>query len=211
MGLNMNEEEEMIQGCFSRGEGGGFQKPMKLVVGYALTSKKTKSFLQPKLEGLARYRFLWFFFFYFLFLFYHSLKHLVWFINGFGDGFCLLLIVIVVQKLKNNRVLCFDENLLLFPMNRTVLPCCFYHFWEPENDFSALFPFRLPTCHPLSSFLFSFFLTARRRLDLYLFIFNFSDCFSYSVNPSVCPIMPDHCIWYIVSLIPWFVPKNLEY
>lgn len=26
-----------------------------VVVGYALTSKKTKSFLQPKLEGLARY------------------------------------------------------------------------------------------------------------------------------------------------------------
>lgn len=49
------EEEEMIQGRFSIGEGGGFQKPMKLVVvGYALTSKKTKSFLQPKLERLAR-------------------------------------------------------------------------------------------------------------------------------------------------------------
>ncbi|KAJ9674126.1 hypothetical protein PVL29_023589 [Vitis rotundifolia] len=60
MRLNMNEEgreeeEEMIQGRFSIGEVGGFQKPMKLVVvGYALTSKKTKSFLQPKLEGLAR-------------------------------------------------------------------------------------------------------------------------------------------------------------
>lgn len=26
----------------------------KLVVGYALTSKKVKSFLQPKLEGLAK-------------------------------------------------------------------------------------------------------------------------------------------------------------
>lgn len=37
--------------------GGGFPQtqPMKVVVvGYALTSKKTKSFLQPKLEGLAR-------------------------------------------------------------------------------------------------------------------------------------------------------------
>lgn len=34
---------------------GGFPQPMKVVVvGYALTSKKTKSFLQPKLEGLAR-------------------------------------------------------------------------------------------------------------------------------------------------------------
>lgn len=30
------------------------ESPHKLVVGYALTSKKTKSFLQPKLEGLAR-------------------------------------------------------------------------------------------------------------------------------------------------------------
>ena len=66
MGLNMNEEE-MIQGCFSRGEGGGFQIPMKLVVvGYALTSKKTKSFLQPKLEGLARYSFLCFCFYFYL-------------------------------------------------------------------------------------------------------------------------------------------------
>lgn len=31
------------------------QPPTKLVVGYALTSKKKKSFLQPKLIGLARY------------------------------------------------------------------------------------------------------------------------------------------------------------
>ncbi|XP_042005134.1 inositol-tetrakisphosphate 1-kinase 3-like [Salvia splendens] len=34
--------------------GGGFSPPKAVVVGYALTSKKTKSFLQPKLEGLAR-------------------------------------------------------------------------------------------------------------------------------------------------------------
>ncbi|KAL5559873.1 hypothetical protein UlMin_036084 [Ulmus minor] len=34
---------------------GGFPQPKRvIVVGYALTSKKTKSFLQPKLEGLAR-------------------------------------------------------------------------------------------------------------------------------------------------------------
>jgi len=34
---------------------GSPQQQMKLVVvGYALTSKKTKSFLQPKLVGLAR-------------------------------------------------------------------------------------------------------------------------------------------------------------
>ncbi|GMH23204.1 hypothetical protein Nepgr_025047 [Nepenthes gracilis] len=32
----------------------GFPQPMKLVVGYALTSKKTKSFFQPKFEGVAR-------------------------------------------------------------------------------------------------------------------------------------------------------------
>ena len=32
-----------------------FPEPSKLIVGYALTSKKTKSFLQPKLQGLARY------------------------------------------------------------------------------------------------------------------------------------------------------------
>lgn len=31
------------------------QQSKLVVVGYALTSKKTKSFLQPKLEGLARY------------------------------------------------------------------------------------------------------------------------------------------------------------
>ncbi|KAL2894893.1 Inositol-tetrakisphosphate 1-kinase 3 [Bienertia sinuspersici] len=43
------EEEEMKKGFFK-----GFAEPAKLVVGYALTFKKTKSFLQPKLEGLAR-------------------------------------------------------------------------------------------------------------------------------------------------------------
>lgn len=31
------------------------QQQKKLVIGYALTSKKKKSFLQPKLELLARY------------------------------------------------------------------------------------------------------------------------------------------------------------
>lgn len=31
------------------------QQKKLVVVGYALTSKKTKSFLQPKLEGVARY------------------------------------------------------------------------------------------------------------------------------------------------------------
>lgn len=35
-------------------ERGPLQQQHKLVVGYALTSKKVKSFLQPKLEGLAR-------------------------------------------------------------------------------------------------------------------------------------------------------------
>lgn len=33
----------------------GISQPPKLVVGYALTSKKKKSFLQPKLVVLARY------------------------------------------------------------------------------------------------------------------------------------------------------------
>lgn len=40
--------------------GGGFpqaQPGKVVVVGYALTSKKVKSFLQPKLESLARYFF----------------------------------------------------------------------------------------------------------------------------------------------------------
>lgn len=32
------------------------QQQKKLVIGYALTSKKKKSFLQPKLEVLARYQ-----------------------------------------------------------------------------------------------------------------------------------------------------------
>ncbi|KAK6792613.1 hypothetical protein RDI58_011694 [Solanum bulbocastanum] len=41
------EEREMV--------GGGLPQSKKfVVVGYALTSKKVKSFLQPKLEGLAR-------------------------------------------------------------------------------------------------------------------------------------------------------------
>ncbi|CAL5385614.1 unnamed protein product [Camellia sinensis] len=53
------EEEGMVAQKYSigvgGGGGGGFPQPMKVVVvGYALTSKKTKSFLQPKLEGLAR-------------------------------------------------------------------------------------------------------------------------------------------------------------
>lgn len=46
-----DEEEELgsvVSAEFS-------QPPTKLVVGYALTSKKKKSFLQPKLIGLARY------------------------------------------------------------------------------------------------------------------------------------------------------------
>uniref|UniRef100_A0A1D1XWD6 Inositol-tetrakisphosphate 1-kinase n=2 Tax=Anthurium amnicola TaxID=1678845 RepID=A0A1D1XWD6_9ARAE len=42
-----SEEEE-------KERGGALQQQKKLVVGYALTSKKVKSFLQPKLEGLAR-------------------------------------------------------------------------------------------------------------------------------------------------------------
>lgn len=42
------DEEEKESGVLQSG---------RLVVGYALTSKKKKSFLQPKLEILARYIF----------------------------------------------------------------------------------------------------------------------------------------------------------
>ncbi|XP_042509362.1 inositol-tetrakisphosphate 1-kinase 3-like isoform X1 [Macadamia integrifolia] len=51
----LNEEEkenEMNSQSYSIGL--GFPHLQKLVVGYALTSKKTKSFMQPKLQGLAR-------------------------------------------------------------------------------------------------------------------------------------------------------------
>lgn len=112
------EEEEMIQGRFSIGEGGGFQKPMKLVVvGYALTSKKTKSFLQPKLERLARYRFFFFIIYRIslLFCLQNDLQNLpvLLFNNRFGCA----------ENLRNDRVLCFDENLLSFLMNLIALPC----------------------------------------------------------------------------------------
>lgn len=51
------EEEEMMDSptTISIGGGGLPQNMNVVVVGYALTSKKIKSFLQPKLEGLARY------------------------------------------------------------------------------------------------------------------------------------------------------------
>lgn len=48
-----NEEDEEEQSYLVRGV--GFNHSQKLVVGYALTSKKKKSFLQPKLLALARY------------------------------------------------------------------------------------------------------------------------------------------------------------
>lgn len=51
------EEEEREETMVAQKLGGGFTQPMTkggVVVGYALTSKKIKSFLQPKLEGLAR-------------------------------------------------------------------------------------------------------------------------------------------------------------
>ncbi|KAL2505581.1 Inositol-tetrakisphosphate 1-kinase 3 [Abeliophyllum distichum] len=57
-----NEEENKmvaaVQRKYTSVVGGGFPpSPIKVVVvGYALTSKKTKSFLQPKLEGLARHK-----------------------------------------------------------------------------------------------------------------------------------------------------------
>jgi inositol-1,3,4-trisphosphate 5/6-kinase/inositol-tetrakisphosphate 1-kinase len=45
--------QQQLQWCTV---GAGFPQQLRkvVVVGYALTSKKTKSFLQPKLEGLAR-------------------------------------------------------------------------------------------------------------------------------------------------------------
>eukprot|EP00262_Sarcandra_glabra_P013166 TRINITY_DN3595_c0_g1_i1.p1 TRINITY_DN3595_c0_g1~~TRINITY_DN3595_c0_g1_i1.p1 ORF type:complete len:348 (+),score=55.32 TRINITY_DN3595_c0_g1_i1:353-1396(+) len=48
------EEKENEMTLQSYSISGGFPQQQKLVVGYALTSKKVKSFLQPKLEGLAR-------------------------------------------------------------------------------------------------------------------------------------------------------------
>ncbi|KAL2471426.1 Inositol-tetrakisphosphate 1-kinase 3 [Abeliophyllum distichum] len=49
------EEKMVVQRKYTAVVGGGIPPPSKVVVvGYALTSKKTKSFLQPKLEGLAR-------------------------------------------------------------------------------------------------------------------------------------------------------------
>lgn len=49
------EEEEEEREMEMVAAHGSPQQQMKLmVVGYALTSKKTKSFLQPKLVGLAR-------------------------------------------------------------------------------------------------------------------------------------------------------------
>lgn len=52
---NDDEEEEEEQSYSVICHGVGLHNPNKLVVGYALTSKKKKSFLQPKLLFLARY------------------------------------------------------------------------------------------------------------------------------------------------------------
>lgn len=50
------EEVTMAQNQWCPLVNAGFSSPKRVVVvGYALTSKKIKSFLQPKLEGLARY------------------------------------------------------------------------------------------------------------------------------------------------------------
>ncbi|OVA16477.1 Inositol-tetrakisphosphate 1-kinase [Macleaya cordata] len=51
---NNEQEKENEKNSQSYSIGLGFPQPQKLVVGYALTSKKTQSFLQPKLESLAR-------------------------------------------------------------------------------------------------------------------------------------------------------------
>ncbi|CAI9116045.1 OLC1v1017092C2 [Oldenlandia corymbosa var. corymbosa] len=51
----LREEDEMVAVQRKYSAVGSFPQTMKVVVvGYALTSKKVKSFLQPKLEGLAR-------------------------------------------------------------------------------------------------------------------------------------------------------------
>lgn len=55
--INEEEEESKDRDVNSQSysmPGVGFFQSQKLVVGYALTSKKKKSFLQPKLVGLAR-------------------------------------------------------------------------------------------------------------------------------------------------------------
>ncbi|MCL7024083.1 hypothetical protein MKW94_030215, partial [Papaver nudicaule] len=55
--MRFNEEEEEKENekdLQSYSIGVEFPQPQKLIVGYALTSKKKKSFLQPKLEILAR-------------------------------------------------------------------------------------------------------------------------------------------------------------
>jgi inositol-1,3,4-trisphosphate 5/6-kinase/inositol-tetrakisphosphate 1-kinase len=51
--LTHHHHQQQSQWC---AVGAGLPQQLRkvVVVGYALTSKKTKSFLQPKLEGLAR-------------------------------------------------------------------------------------------------------------------------------------------------------------
>jgi inositol-1,3,4-trisphosphate 5/6-kinase/inositol-tetrakisphosphate 1-kinase len=51
--LTHHHHQQQLQWC---AVGAGLPQQLRkvVVVGYALTSKKTKSFLQPKLEGLAR-------------------------------------------------------------------------------------------------------------------------------------------------------------
>ncbi|KAK1324195.1 Inositol-tetrakisphosphate 1-kinase 2 [Acorus calamus] len=51
--VEKDNERVTSQSLYSTMISGAYQQ-QKLVVGYALTSKKVKSFLQPKLEGLAR-------------------------------------------------------------------------------------------------------------------------------------------------------------
>lgn len=65
------EEREMESSSSSRELGLGFHNNLMMkviIVGYALTSKKIKSFLQPKLEGLARYIIIFINSMYFLFI-----------------------------------------------------------------------------------------------------------------------------------------------
>ncbi|XP_062021492.1 inositol-tetrakisphosphate 1-kinase 4-like isoform X1 [Rosa rugosa] len=54
MKVNGDEGEDKLTKEIEQVEESGSVVPTKLVVGYALTSKKKKSFMQPKLVGLAR-------------------------------------------------------------------------------------------------------------------------------------------------------------
>ena len=55
VGAEVEVDPEAAAAAAERDEAVAPAPARELVVGYALTSKKAKSFLQPKLRGLARY------------------------------------------------------------------------------------------------------------------------------------------------------------